>query len=115
MTSAVDAFAEKEITDTLRRACGSRTTITIAHRLSSICHCDNIIVLDHGRVAEQGTHQQLLQKPDGIYRRMWQAQHSSYSSSASGNNYDTNGGIAGGTSKSKRSSGDLGQLLLSAQ
>ena len=74
VTSAVDAFAERDITETLRRACESRTTLTIAHRLSSIAHCDNIIVMDRGRVVEQGTHTQLLKDPAGVYARMWRVQ-----------------------------------------
>ena len=60
MTSAVDAFAEREIVDTLRSASANRTVLTIAHRLSSIAHCDNIIVIDKGVVVEQGTHLELL-------------------------------------------------------
>ena len=75
VTSAVDAFAERDITDTLRKACESRTTVTIAHRLSSIVHCDNIIVMNQGRVVEQGTHQELLQSIDGMYSRMWKVQN----------------------------------------
>ena len=75
MTSAVDAFAERDITDSLRRACESRTTVTVAHRLSSIVHSDNIIVMDNGRVVEQGTHDELLLNKLGVYSRMWQAQN----------------------------------------
>ena len=73
----MDAFAERDITDTLRKACESRTTVTIAHRLSSIVHCDNIIVMNQGRVVEQGTHQELLRSADGMYSRMWKVQNHS--------------------------------------
>lgn len=49
----MDAFAERDIVDTLRQAAAKRTTLTIAHRLSSITHCDKIIVMDKGMVVEQ--------------------------------------------------------------
>jgi ABC-type multidrug transport system fused ATPase/permease subunit len=55
VTSAVDAFSERDIVNSLRKATRSRTTLTVAHRLSSITHCDNIIVLDAGRIVEQVT------------------------------------------------------------
>lgn len=71
VTSAVDAFAEKEIIDTLRRASKRRTTITIAHRLSSVTHCDDIIVLKAGKIVQQGTHAQLLKDLKGTYAAMW--------------------------------------------
>ena len=51
-----------------------RTTVTIAHRLSSIINSDNIIVLDKGRVVQQGSHTELLRQCDGTYARMWTAQ-----------------------------------------
>ena len=76
VTSSVDAFAEKEIIDTLRSASAQRTTITVAHRLSSIAHSDQIIVLEKGRIVERGRHIELLQKENGIYRKMWDAQNS---------------------------------------
>lgn len=75
VTSSVDAFAEQDIIATLRAATAQRTTLTVAHRLSSVAHSDLIIVLEKGQIVETGTHQQLLQKPDGIYRRMWVAQN----------------------------------------
>jgi ABC-type multidrug transport system fused ATPase/permease subunit len=53
-----------------------RTMITVAHRLSSIAHCDRILVLQRGRLVEQGTHLELLQIPTGVYKRMWEAQNS---------------------------------------
>lgn len=75
VTSSVDAFAEKEIVETLRKASDSRTTITVAHRLSSVAHCDKIIVIYRGTVAEEGTHDELLRIPNGVYKNMWDAQH----------------------------------------
>lgn len=53
-----------------------RTTITVAHRLSSIAHCDRIFVLQRGRLVEQGTHRELLSIPGGVYRTMWEVQNS---------------------------------------
>eukprot|EP01042_Synura_sphagnicola_P008725 gene8725-11192_t len=75
ITSSVDAFAERDIVESLRQASERRTTVTVAHRLSSITHCDAIIVMDKGRVVEKGTHHELLQRPNGLYRRMWEAQN----------------------------------------
>eukprot|EP01036_Dinobryon_divergens_P031267 gene31267-40637_t len=75
VTSSVDAFAERDIVRTLRSAAKDRTTITVAHRLSSIVHCDNILVIDRGELVEQGTHQQLLQNEHGVYRNMWATQN----------------------------------------
>jgi len=77
ITSSVDAFAEKEIVDALTRSSQvfPRTTITVAHRLSSIAHCDKIIVIKNGRVVEEGTHKSLLSIHNGVYRQMWQLQH----------------------------------------
>jgi ABC-type multidrug transport system ATPase subunit len=74
VTSSVDAFAEREIIDTLRSATSQRTTLTVAHRLSSVIHCDSIIVLDKGHIVESGTHLQLLELGE-TYRRMWDAQN----------------------------------------
>jgi ABC-type multidrug transport system ATPase subunit len=75
VTSAVDAFAERDIVELLKRATASRTTLTVAHRLSSIAHCDNIIVMDKGIVVEQGSHSELLNSGGSLYRRLWEAQN----------------------------------------
>ena len=72
-TSALDSRTEQAIQETLDRVSESRTTIMIAHRLSTIVNADQIVVLDHGRVAERGTHEQLLDK-DGLYAELWQRQ-----------------------------------------
>jgi ATP-binding cassette subfamily B protein len=72
-TSALDSRTEQAIQETLDRVSESRTTIMIAHRLSTIVNADQIVVLDHGRVAERGTHEQLLNQ-GGLYAELWQRQ-----------------------------------------
>lgn len=74
-TSALDTRTEQEILGTLKRLEEGRTTIAIAHRLSTIADSDNILVLDHGRLAESGTHAALLAK-GGLYAEMWSRQQS---------------------------------------
>ncbi|OBV11252.1 ABCB family ABC transporter ATP-binding protein/permease [Erythrobacter dokdonensis] len=74
-TSALDTRTEQEILGTLKRLEEGRTTIAIAHRLSTIADSDNILVLDHGRLAESGTHTALLAK-GGLYAEMWSRQAS---------------------------------------
>lgn len=74
ITSSVDAFAEKEIMNTIRLACSNRTIITVAHRLSSIIHCDKIMVMDRGVLLEAGSHKELLKKPGSVYGKMWRSQ-----------------------------------------
>lgn len=71
--SAVDARTEEGILDNLRRDRADKTTIIAAHRLSSVMHADEIIVLNHGRVIERGTHDELLAK-HGWYAEMWDLQ-----------------------------------------
>jgi ATP-binding cassette, subfamily B, heavy metal transporter len=72
-TSALDSHTEKEIQDALDGVSRNRTTIVIAHRLSTVVNADEIIVLDKGVIAERGTHQALLGQ-DGIYASMWNRQ-----------------------------------------
>ena len=64
---------EQEILATLHRVAENRTTISIAHRLSTIADSDRILVLNEGRLAEQGSHAQLL-RLDGLYAEMWARQ-----------------------------------------
>ncbi|KAI3473284.1 hypothetical protein Pfo_030576 [Paulownia fortunei] len=74
-TSALDAESERCIQEALERACAGKTTIVVAHRLSTIRNAHVIAVLDDGKVAEQGSHSHLLKNyPDGIYARMIQLQ-----------------------------------------
>jgi ATP-binding cassette subfamily B protein len=72
-TSALDSHTEKEIQDALDRVSENRTTLVIAHRLSTIVNADDIIVLEAGRIAERGTHRQLLEA-GGLYASMWNRQ-----------------------------------------
>jgi ATP-binding cassette subfamily B protein len=72
-TSALDSRTESEIQDTLERVAERRTTIMIAHRLSTVVHADEIVVLEAGRIAERGTHESLLAR-NGLYADMWSRQ-----------------------------------------
>jgi ATP-binding cassette subfamily B protein len=72
-TSALDSHTEREIQDALERVSRNRTSLVIAHRLSTIVTADEIIVLDQGRIAERGTHVQLLAS-GGLYASMWNRQ-----------------------------------------
>ena len=72
-TSALDSRAEQAIQAQLREIARNRTTLVIAHRLSTIVDAEQILVLDHGRIIERGTHMQLLAM-DGAYAQMWMRQ-----------------------------------------
>ncbi|MDQ5849039.1 MAG: ABC transporter ATP-binding protein/permease [Pseudomonadota bacterium] len=72
-TSALDSRAEKAIQAELERISAGRTTLVIAHRLSTVMDADQILVLHHGRIVERGTHRQLLEEK-GEYARMWALQ-----------------------------------------
>ena len=72
-TSAVDNETEAAIQHSLARAAGERTTVVVAHRLSTVRHADEILVMDRGRIAERGTHVELVAR-NGIYAALWRLQ-----------------------------------------
>ena len=72
-TSALDTRTEREIQVALKEISRNRTTLVIAHRLSTVVDADEILVLEHGRIVERGTHAALLEK-DGTYAQMWARQ-----------------------------------------
>jgi ABC-type transport system involved in Fe-S cluster assembly fused permease/ATPase subunit len=72
-TSALDSFTEKDIQDALEKMSQGRTTLVIAHRLSTVVNADEIIVLDKGVIVERGSHQTLLDQ-GGVYSQLWNRQ-----------------------------------------
>ncbi|MFM8454126.1 MAG: ABC transporter ATP-binding protein [Gammaproteobacteria bacterium] len=72
-TSALDSVTEKYIHDSLKTLMEGRTTLVIAHRLSTLAEMDRILVFDKGQIIEDGNHEELL-KLDGHYAKMWQMQ-----------------------------------------
>ena len=73
-TSALDLESESLIQDSLEKLASNRTTIIVAHRLSTITHADKIFVIDHGELKEMGTHHELMQQKDGTYYNLFQIQ-----------------------------------------
>ena len=72
-TSALDSSTEKEIIKNLEAISKNKTTLIIAHRLSTVSYADNIIVINHGAILESGKHEELL-KLNGLYAEMWNKQ-----------------------------------------
>lgn len=77
-TSALDSASEKLVQEALDRLTRNRTTFVIAHRLSTIKNANKIIVLEKGTITERGTHDELIQKEGGSYRRFWELQMSAH-------------------------------------
>lgn len=73
-TSALDSATERGIMASLQELATGRTSVFVAHRLSTVQGCDRIYVLKDGTVAEEGTHADLMAKPGGVYREMWKMQ-----------------------------------------
>src|SRR5690606_38570333 len=82
-TSALDTRTERAIQAELTQISQDRSTLVIAHRLSTIVDADLILVMDHGRVVEQGTHDDLLAR-EGMYAQMWQLQRQQHALEAAG-------------------------------
>lgn len=73
-TSSLDSESERLVQDALEKLMEGRTSVVIAHRLSTVRKADQILVLDQGRLVEKGTHAELVQLPDGIYRNLSELQ-----------------------------------------
>ncbi|MCK4891750.1 MAG: ATP-binding cassette domain-containing protein, partial [Candidatus Pacebacteria bacterium] len=73
-TSSLDSQSESLIQDALDKLMKNKTVIVIAHRLSTIVKMDRIIYIDKGRIIEEGTHEELLRKNKGQYRKLWELQ-----------------------------------------
>lgn len=77
-TSALDPLAEQEIYHSIDSLVKDKSSVFISHRMSSTRFCDRILVIDHGKVAEDGNHDSLMAIPDGIYKTMFEAQAQYY-------------------------------------
>src|SRR5205823_14990042 len=73
-TAAIDSETEREIVEAMNSAMAGRTTFIVAHRMSTLRRADRIIVLDRGRIAEVGTHAELLRRSESYYARAVQIQ-----------------------------------------
>jgi ATP-binding cassette subfamily B protein len=73
-TSALDSITEKEVRTALENSMKNKTVIAVAHRLSTLNNMDRIVVLDKGKIVEDGTQKELLQIRDGLFSRMWNMQ-----------------------------------------
>ncbi len=78
-TSSLDSESENLIQDALKNLMKNKTTIVIAHRLSTIMQMDRIVVIENGKVAEEGKHEELLKAKQGIYQKLWEIQAGGFS------------------------------------
>lgn len=84
-TSALDTQTERNIQESLNRMCANRTTVIVAHRLSTIIHADEILVLKDGEIVERGRHENLIGQ-EGVYANMWKQQQENKDGSSSAEN-----------------------------
>lgn len=77
-TSALDSESEALIQDALEKLMRGRTSIVIAHRLSTVAGLDRIVVLENGKIVEQGSHEELLHKDSGVYKHLWDRQSGAF-------------------------------------
>jgi ABC-type multidrug transport system fused ATPase/permease subunit len=73
-TSALDASTEKIVTESLEKLMENRTTFIIAHRLSTVRKANKIFVFEKGQIVESGTHHQLIEKQNGVYKKLYDYQ-----------------------------------------
>ena len=74
-TSSVDTYTDEIMRRVISSEFSDFTVVTVAHRLSSLAECDRVLVMDDGRIGEVGKPADLLEKEDGLWRRLWEAQH----------------------------------------
>lgn len=74
-TASVDPETERRIQRALSTVMSGRTSILIAHRLATVRDADRILVLHHGRLIEQGSHEDLVRRPEGVYRKLYTLQN----------------------------------------
>ena len=96
-TSALDSEVESAIQDSLFRLMEGKTVIAIAHRLSTIAALDRLVVMDAGRIVEQGTHRELLAR-GGLYTRLWERQSGGFLDVGEGSHRTAGGGVTEGES-----------------
>jgi len=77
-TSALDSESEALIQEALVKLMHGRTSIVIAHRLSTVASLDRIVVLENGKIVEQGKHDELLKRKDGVYKKLWDRQSGAF-------------------------------------
>ena len=73
-TSALDSESEILVQEAIERMMKNRTTVVIAHRLSTIRNATRIIVIDKGKIIQTGTHQELMQEENGLYKKLYEMQ-----------------------------------------